>query len=233
LPGLGERVARIAGQVNDTVAAAMRALNLTPPSVASSLERSYRDLLALAGDIAHEKRELSRRLGEVNSKLQHEAGSDSLTGLMNRRAFERFLVIELSRARRSNRALSMLIIDLDHFKEINDSHGHQAGDDVLREASARVSAAVRGGDVVARLGGEEFAVLLPDTPIAGALVLAERIRRDFETVVCATAAGPVRFTASFGAAEHSPDDADEKALVARADALMYAAKRAGRNRVLG
>ena len=164
--------------------------------------------------------------------------TDGLTGVHNRRYFEARCLEEVQAARRSKQPLVCLLLDVDHFKRINDTHGHPAGDAVLRYVARLIRAQLRGSDVVARYGGEEFIMLLPATPLGAALDTAERIRR----VIAAQSmpvkvAEPLRITVSIGAAllpaEGEVDAAVQAAaLVQRADQALYAAKQGGRNRVL-
>jgi diguanylate cyclase (GGDEF)-like protein len=128
--------------------------------------------------------------------------------------------------------LSLLIIDIDHFKAINDRYGHPAGDQVLRELSARVTSAIRSDDVFGRLGGEEFGLILRGNALQGALVLAERIRRRIEKEPFACAGGSIAITVSIGVASHDKGKHGE-ALVAEADRHLYGAKSSGRNCVQG
>ncbi|HEX7150894.1 MAG TPA: diguanylate cyclase [Thermoanaerobaculia bacterium] len=162
------------------------------------------------------------RLEQANERLERLSLRDALTGVANRRYFDRALADEWDRAARRGDAIALILIDLDHFKELNDSQGHIAGDECLRRVGEYLESVVRGaGDVVARWGGEEFAVLLPNASEEEALVVAERLRVGVE---------PQGVTASFGVAT-SIDAADAQQLVERADRALYAAKRAGRNRV--
>lgn len=153
---------------------------------------------------------------------------DALTGVGNRAAFEEALVREVLLARRTGQPLTLLAIDLDHFKRINDLHGHQAGDDALREAAARMQASLRTSDLLFRYGGEEFVVLLGNTNEAGATVAAERIRRAMAREEMCRHGLPI--TVSIGVAVLAEND-QAHALFARADAALYRAKAVGRNRV--
>jgi diguanylate cyclase (GGDEF)-like protein len=172
------------------------------------------------------------------ARLLRSGLTDILTGWHNRRYLESRLREEIVRCRRDRGTLACLMIDVDHFKSINDRYGHLAGDEVLRRVAQRVEAAVRGSDVTARYGGEEFVILLPGTDAEAAELLAERIRRavaehGFEI---AAATDPVPVTVSIGVAEHRAGDIEDLKLVgerllARADAALYAAKAGGRNRV--
>jgi diguanylate cyclase (GGDEF)-like protein len=163
-------------------------------------------------------------LGQATTALRHQAETDALTGLTNRRHFLGLAQQALDAAREGGRPLSLLMLDLDHFKDINDSHGHQAGDLVLRAVARCLGEVVREFDTVGRLGGEEFGILLPGLDAAGATRVAHRLRR----AVAELHPGGYTVTTSLGVATGT-DDVD--ALLARADECLYAAKGAGRNRV--
>ena len=166
--------------------------------------------------------ERKRREGE----LAHRAMSDGLTGLLNRGAFHEHLRVEVARAMASGSPLSLALIDLDHFKAINDTHGHPVGDRVLVDTAQRLRAAGRAGDHLARIGGEEFAWILPGTDGHGAMAAVERFRRSTEQANV----GPVpRVTLSVGVCELSDAD-DVEELYRLADVALYAAKQRGRNR---
>ena len=154
-----------------------------------------------------------------------EARVDSLTGLANRRALEEVLAAEISRAQRFTHQLAVVLLDLDRFKEINDSFGHAAGDVMLRAVSRLLTSLARQGDTVARWGGEEFVVVLPETDLAGAERFAERLRRTIE----AQSVGDMQTSASCGVATMLPEDNVEELLHA-ADQALYRAKTNGRNR---
>jgi len=166
-------------------------------------------------------------------EARHAAVCDHLTGIGNRRAFFDAAETELRRWRRLPRPLALLLIDADLFKGINDTHGHPVGDAVLRHIARQMGATFRQIDVVARIGGEEFAVLLPSADLANAQRVAERLRAALEAQPAPTNAGPVRCTVSIGIAtmDEATDSVD--ALLERADKALYVAKRSGRNRVCG
>jgi two-component system cell cycle response regulator len=159
--------------------------------------------------------------------------TDGLTGLHNRRYLERHLGTLVQQAVARNRPLSVLVLDIDHFKAINDSGGHAAGDDVLREFSRRVRKAVRGIDLACRLGGEEFVVAMPDTDAALALLVGERIRQKIggEPFHVDDAGRTFKVTVSIGIASLSSAEDTPQGLLKRADDALYRAKREGRDRV--
>lgn len=173
------------------------------------------------------------------ARLLRSGFTDVLTGWNNRRYLSVRLVEELARARRDRSGLVCLMLDVDHFKSVNDTWGHAAGDTVLRELAQRIESQVRASDVAARYGGEEFVVLLPDTEVASARLLAERIRKAISATPFELPSGEtVTVTASIGISEVRPEhgETDLKtvgdSLVARADVALYAAKSAGRDRVI-
>jgi diguanylate cyclase (GGDEF)-like protein len=155
---------------------------------------------------------------------------DALTALPNRRAFEENLAREAARAARTGAALSVVALDVDRFKAVNDERGHAAGDAVLRAVAARAAAAIRAEDLLARVGGEEFAIVLPAADLPRAAEAAERIRAALAARPIEAAGHAIAVTASFGCAALAPGESAD-ALLARADARLYEAKRTGRNRV--
>jgi two-component system, cell cycle response regulator len=158
---------------------------------------------------------------------------DGLTQVYNRRYFQEALEREIQRSRRYGHAFSLVLLDIDHFKQINDRYGHQAGDTVLRKLGALVQNKVRANDLVARIGGEEFALILPESQAGGAYALAEKLRRSVEQETFRHENELIPVTVSLGLTEFQPTLAGDNAdhLVKRADQLLYAAKKAGRNRV--
>ncbi len=172
---------------------------------------------------------LLARLRARQAELERLSTTDALTGLANRTLFFRRLAEELARARRYQLPLCVVMIDLDHFKAINDAYGHLIGDRVLRDLGGRMLAALRVGDLAARYGGEEFAVLLPHTALADAETVAARLLGVPRAVAVGDGPGAGHATASLGVAELRPGE-DADALIARADAALYDAKRGGRDR---
>lgn len=165
-------------------------------------------------------------------ELQNLARRDGLTGLWNRRFFLELGDREMARARRERRPLTVIYFDVDHFKNINDTHGHEAGDKVLRELAIIGSSHLREVDIFGRMGGEEFAILLPGTDEEGAERVAERLRQAFEAHEVLLSDTAVRCTASFGVAQLDTGPPCLDTLIRRADEALYAAKRGGRNVVV-
>jgi diguanylate cyclase (GGDEF)-like protein len=185
-------------------------------------------------DFARKRAPLLADLAAVVARemaLRAAAGTDELTGLASRRHFLDELARETARARRHGRPLSVGFADLDDFKRVNDVHGHGAGDAVLRQVARRLEGAVRAQDLVGRLGGEEFGLLLPDTPRQAATALAERLAALIRARPVESPAGPVPITLSIGLASAAGAEADGDSLLRRADLQLYRAKAAGRDRV--
>jgi diguanylate cyclase (GGDEF)-like protein len=183
------------------------------------------------------RRELRRRelaeqdLAELATALSGMAVTDPLTGLGNRRHFDSLLQREWRRAARSKSWVSLLMIDIDHFKAFNDHYGHQQGDEVLRILAKAISGSTRRpGDSGARYGGEEFAVVLPDTDLRGAMAVAENIRAAFINREEAGELAAALPTISIGVSSVRPAGNGETTLVRSADQALYAAKEGGRNR---
>lgn len=170
-------------------------------------------------------------LARARDQAEHLARIDVLTDVSNRRYFEEVAAHEFARARRYQQPLSVIMFDIDYFKKINDSFGHAAGDKVLKIVANVAKETVREVDFVARIGGEEFAIVLPGVVAAQALVTAERLRESIAGQCLDYHERSVRFTASFGVAQIQKEDQLFEALLQRADQCMYAAKQAGRNQV--
>ena len=196
-------------------------------------EGDFSDTYDIAAD---ERPDSITRVGRAYNRFRSQLATlvltDPLSGCLNRRGFEQQLQRELARASRSGGELSMVAIDVDNFKEINDGYGHLVGDDVIREIGAVLRGRARTGDVVARPGGDEFALLLPDTDEEGALQLAQRIRDAFREHRFRTAKDRVRIAVSIGiAATQGVPEGSMEDLRARADEALYAAKRRGRDAI--
>jgi two-component system cell cycle response regulator len=173
---------------------------------------------------------INLRSYQLKKRLEHMAVTDGLTGLYNHRYSYERIEEEISKARRYDRPLSLMMLDVDDFKRINDTRGHRMGDEVLKGISEAIKSKLRTADVVGRYGGEEFIAILPETPVSASRVVAEKIRR--AVAETSFADGSVRATISVGVAELIADEA-VASFVGRADALLFKAKRAGKNRVEG
>jgi diguanylate cyclase (GGDEF)-like protein len=187
--------------------------------VARKVRSTHYSVVAVATDITADV--------ALASAYERMALTDKLTGIANRRGVEREIGHELLRLRRYQTPISFVLFDIDHFKAINDSHGHETGDEILRQVAHAIAGSIRDTDLVARWGGEEFLVILPETSQAGALVCAEKIRAKVQAV-----GDRVGFpvTISGGVYQPSPGETMSE-VVARADARLYDAKNSGRNRV--
>jgi len=201
---------------------------------------------AYLATLAESADENARRAEQANRQLEHEiverrqleaqlrrmATTDGLTGTLNRAQFLALGQRELERSRQIDRGLAVLMLDIDHFKLINDRYGHHTGDEALQHFVAQLRTGVRGIDLLGRLGGEEFAIVLPAIDSGAALQVAERLRSRVATTPLMHADGTISITVSIGVAMARNTDATLERILARADAMLYAAKDAGRNRVL-
>ncbi|HEU4616178.1 MAG TPA: diguanylate cyclase [Kofleriaceae bacterium] len=199
----------------------------------ASLSAKNQALLEMNRELEAKIHERTHELAEANARLAQLAVTDGLTGLYNHRHLHERLSLEVERSQRSGLPLSLLRLDVDHFMQFNDTFGHPAGDEVLRQLARVLNDTRRANDVVARYGGEEFAVILVDTAKFTAAKVAERVRErvaghDFSDA--AQRAGKI--SVSIGVATFPDDGTDAEALVRAADTALYAAKRAGRNRVV-
>lgn len=168
---------------------------------------------------------------EMMKKLEYAAAYDDLTGLVNKREFNHEAEQHIALSKRYDRPLSLLLIDLDHFKNVNDTYGHNFGDEVLIQLAALLKQEVRESDLPARWGGEEFIILLPETSLEGALILAEKLRLQIASNDFVLSNEVFTMSASFGAVEMQPTSENLTQLFERADTLLYRAKNKGRNRV--
>jgi len=183
---------------------------------------------------AHLEQEVARRTGEVQellAKLSHQANRDSLTELFNRRAFSERLHEEMARSQRSQECFSLVMLDLDHFKRVNDKYGHPVGDEVLRQFAGSMREIIRAEDVAGRLGGEEFCLLLPETSAEQAGALTERLKARLAQVAVPTPLGPCQVSFSAGIAQWAPG-LDDETLLRLADEALYQAKEDGRDRIV-
>ena len=200
-------------------------------SLSNRFDRDFRELGKLRRELEQRIEERTLELQAANALLAEASRTDALTGLLNRRGFFEKGEAELLRSRRSGRPISVVMADADHFKRINDQHGHAAGDLALQGLANLLRSSLRGQDLVARWGGEEFLLLLPETDAHGASLVAESIRRRVALQPQMIGEHEVPLTLSFGLAEHRPERSLE-VTIAHADAALYRAKAEGRDRVV-
>lgn len=182
--------------------------------------------------VANLQRRLGERVIELQATRDHLArlvSTDSLTELYSRRCWFELAMSEFGRTRRYDRALGLLVLDLDYFKRVNDTFGHDAGDRLLRAFADMLKTECRQPDIVGRLGGEEFAVLVPETAREAAQHLAARLRESCSRIVLPSPTADIRCSCSIGISERRPDDEALDSMLRRADAALYQAKRSGRN----
>lgn len=187
------------------------------------LRQSEQSNQRLEKEIAHSK--------ELEAELQRQALTDPLTGLSNRRHYEMLFKREHERCRRHGSVMTIGMIDLDHFKRINDNHGHDVGDQVLQFVAEVLQRPLRHSDILGRFGGEEFILILPDTSLQQAQAIAERMRRALEEDTLVHGETLIKITATFGLTQVKAEDSDIQECVRRADEALYEGKRSGRNKV--
>lgn len=197
------------------------------------LNYSYEQIVLELTQAKRNAEQLAVELKRANDSLRELTFRDSLTSLYNHRYFQDVLTAEIGKSLRYGHSLSLLMLDIDHFKSINDTHGHPVGDQVLSEISTLMVKLVRNCDIVARYGGEEFAIILPETDRTRAKVLAQRLRRGVEQHAIVCGQGRIAVTVSIGLAgtENEGAATSRESLISQADNALYAAKRNGRNRI--
>lgn len=195
------------------------------------LHELYRTLAQRTERLAKEKSRLETQLANMNRSLDLATRVDAMTGLANRRAMMEKIDQEFSRAHRHQRAASIVLVDLDNYKLINDRYGYNTGDDVLVEVARVLRSSVRSEDICSRWGGEEFLILLPETPLDGGLAVANKIRESIALTVFSANRFGIKLTASLGVCEYRPDQNIFEA-IKRADQALQQAKSAGKNRAM-
>lgn len=196
------------------------------------LNFSYEQLVLALKEAKEKSERFAEELRHANLRLEQLAFRDGLTNLYNNRFFQESLYKEMARAKRYGHTMSLLMFDIDYFKEVNDSHGHPVGDQVLINLAKAITGAVRPSDIVARYGGEEFAVILPETDRIGLRVFAERLRRCAAAVTTTCNATSINITISGGGVQFAKDDLiSQQELIEAADRGLYLSKKNGRNRV--
>lgn len=169
---------------------------------------------------------------QLEDKLKELSYTDSLTGVFNRRYFLHMFEKGFAAARRYRNNLSLLMIDIDHFKQVNDTYGHEVGDMALKACADACSSKLREVDLFARFGGEEFVVLLPNTPLSGAITMAERIRKAVNKIKLTVGGNKIQFSISVGVTSALATDTNIEDVIRRSDTALYEAKKGGRNRVV-
>jgi diguanylate cyclase (GGDEF)-like protein len=200
--------------------------------LSENINRMASALQAQRDNLEHAVEERTKELQELNVRLERLAVTDGLTGVFNHRRFQEQLAAELLRSGRTGRPLSVLMVDVDWFKRVNDAMGHPAGDELLRRLAVVLGTGLRATDLLARYGGEEFAVVLPETPRSEATAVAERMRAAVEEQVNAGQRWTQKVTVSIGVATWPENGKTAQTLLVAADEAMYAAKHQGRNQVV-
>jgi diguanylate cyclase (GGDEF)-like protein len=200
-------------------------------SLSNRFDRDFRELAELRRELEQRIEARTSELRAANARLEEASRTDALTGLLNRRGFLEKGEAEIERSRRSRKPFCVVMADADHFKRVNDQHGHATGDLALQELANLLRGSLRAQDLVSRWGGEEFVLLLPETDSHGATSVAESIRRRIAEQPLRAGDAVLPVTLSFGLAEHRPDRSLEGTL-AHADAALYRAKAEGRDRVV-
>ena len=222
-------VGRHSHRLNEVQDGLRESLDQQPTPVVEMTQKLLDANVHLRNDLKEARTQITQKQHELETYVS-EARTDILTGLQNRRSFNEEINRQFAQRQRQRITFSMLMIDVDHFKNFNDTHGHLAGDLVLRAVARMLSNTLREMDIVCRYGGEEFAVICPGSTLAQAAAGAERVRAAIEAEVITLKEGPVRVTISIGVAEVDETEIAE-GLIQRADSALYAAKRAGRNQI--
>ncbi len=227
--GLTVEVIILTGAHAQDMSSAVRALRLGAHDYLTKPPASA-DEVILTVERAIEKKRLREANHRLLRELQSLSRTDGLTGVPNRRTLDEALPQEVARSRRHGHPLGVVMLDIDHFKKVNDTHGHAGGDEVLRSFARTVASTLREGDVLYRYGGEEFVAVLSHAGLAGAMNAAERIVKAVAESPVQVGSTTIEITTSAGVAALASSDADGSSLVARADGALYEAKRSGRNR---
>jgi diguanylate cyclase (GGDEF)-like protein len=224
------RLSRALRNAQENEAAQVKA-NQQLRALEAVLEKRIDERTAELNQSNHKLMEQLEYINSLQDKLRQEAVRDPLTGLFNRRHLNEMLPIEFARAKRSNAPLTIFLLDIDHFKNVNDTHGHQVGDQVLQMVSEALKKNVRLGDIVCRYGGEEFLLVMPGMKIEDARIRAEILRTIVGSQIVKGRDGAFGVTISIGAALYPQDSQTEEDLISMADEALYRAKQNGRNRV--
>lgn len=206
--------------------------------IVGQIKSEIKKLESTSGTFNDQLQQATNEIDELKMKMEryrNEAIKDPLTRIDNRRGFEKKLMTAIDNTSATGAPLCLVTADIDHFKQVNDTHGHLVGDNVLRMVAATIKNSIKGKDLVARMGGEEFSILLPDTPFDGAMKLADNIRLSFERIDLKkknTGESLGKITLSFGVTIYKKDESIED-FMHRADTALYQSKKTGRNKVTG
>jgi diguanylate cyclase len=220
--------------INESIAASLSEADVE--MIVNQIKQEIQILEATSGSFKEQLQQATREIDQLKVKMaryRNEALKDPLTRIDNRRGFDKKLKAAMGKAKADGDALCLVMADIDHFKQVNDTHGHLVGDNVLRMVAATINDSIKGKDLVARIGGEEFAILLPDTPVEGAIKLADNMRRSFEGLDLKkknTGESLGKIALSFGVTTYRENEPSED-LVNRADEALYQSKKEGRNKV--
>jgi diguanylate cyclase len=222
--------------INDSIAPNISEANVE--KIVQQIKAEIQTLESSSLSFREQLRQATREIDQLKSKMlkyRNEAMMDSLTRIANRRGFEKSLDQSIQNANQTATQLCLIMADIDHFKKINDTHGHLVGDNVLRMIASTIKSSIKGKDHAARIGGEEFAIILPETPFDGAMKLADNMRLAFDRLDLKkknTGESLGRITLSFGVATYQPNEPTDD-FVQRADEALYQSKKTGRNKVTG
>ncbi len=238
---LGKSGNKIDGQVNSLKNHAKklsRSISLEDVSaIAQKIMSETKSVVTSSQNLKKQMDETASEISTLKEELKgikQEAKTDMLTGLLNRRGFDEAISEAQQNSITHNKVFSIILTDIDHFKKVNDTHGHLIGDNVLKMLSRLLNEQIKGKDIAARFGGEEFILVLPDTSLKGAFILAEQIRKSLQTMkwIARNSGKPIgTVTVSLGVAQYKPDETIES-LIQRADNALYFAKENGRNRTV-
>ncbi|MBC2709989.1 MAG: GGDEF domain-containing protein [Desulfosarcina sp.] len=220
--------------INDSLLPSLSEVDIE--RIVDQIKEEIKSLETSSGSFKEQLVQATNEIDQLKTKMEQyrtEAHKDPLTRIDNRRGLEKHMTKAISQAKETGAPMCLIMADIDYFKKINDTHGHLVGDNVLRMVAGTIKASIKGKDLVARIGGEEFAILLPDTPLEGAITLADNIRLTFERLDLKkknTGESLGKITLSFGVTKYKKEETPED-FFQRADDALYQSKETGRNKV--